>query len=350
MADWYNPLDWGGYAESGLEKIGAPSWANDALGYGLAPFTGGLSLLGTDLPGDIKGGIGDFFSPGTETTTQEPWSAQQPYLRDIFQQAQNLYGQGAPLTPEMSGLTQQYLHGLPGQVEGAQQYLGAGGGILSDIAGGGLSPLSGPAGQYLSDVTSGAYLGSNPYLDQMYQQGAGDISRTFREATVPGIHSAFGGSAGAFGSGAHQATLGQAQKELGGALGNLYTGIYNPAYQFERGLQQQGAGMLGNLGLGDISTRLSATGQMPGLTGSYLDAYNLLRQGGQIPEQFQASAAMDPWRRLQMYGQSVGGQYGGTTTAPGQSPFERWLGIGSDVATVTAPFWMGSPTGMTGVS
>ena len=72
---------------------------------------------------------------GDQTTRTEPWSGQQPYLRDIFGQAQQIYGQGpqqffpgqtvAPFSPQqqlaMDLTTQQALGGDP-LLGGAQQW------------------------------------------------------------------------------------------------------------------------------------------------------------------------------------------------------------------------------------
>lgn len=280
------------------------------------------------------------FSPGTQTTKSSPWGPQQPHLENIFGEAESLYGQG-PYVPTQSPMTEQYLSGIPGMVSGAEEFLGSGRQAITDmLAGGG---VSGPGGDYLSRAAAGEFVGQNPYLQDLYQQGAQDIAQTFSETVMPGITSQFAGSKGAFGSGAHQAALQSAQKTLGGQLGRLYTGIMSPAYSQERGLQQQAG-----LGLADIGSRnvLGATGQMPGMVSSMYGARNPLLTGGQLVEGYQQREHMAPWMNLDLYKSMVGGNYGGTQTMPGPSPFERGLGIASDVATVAMPFMMpGAPMG-----
>ena len=111
-------------------------------------------------------------------TVQQPWEPTRPYLKDIL-----------------------------GQAEGMHQ--------------------SGQAGQnpWLQPTAEGAYLGNNgnPYLQQLYSQGADDIQRR--------IASTYSGM-GRYASGAHDEALGR-------SLGSLYTGINAPAYESERGRQFQ---------------------------------------------------------------------------------------------------------------
>lgn len=338
---WYNPKDWSG-----------SDWRNVALGAGVGVATGGLGtvpmMLGSgalgglagkavgDVTGiDPLGSLGGIFDSGEQKTTQEPWAPQQPYLKDLFAQSQNLYNQGGPLAPGTSPLTQQYLSGLPGAYQQSQNLLNPASSYLSSFGMGQGSPLDMSG---LQSTAAGDFMGSNPYLDDMYQQGAEDISRSFKSTVLPEITSMFAGSKGAFGSGAHQNLLGDATRNLGSQLGRLYTNINAPAYEAERGRQFQAQGMLPGLELSNRGQQLNALGMLPQFDTQSYYGLGQLAQGGGVTEQLQREQNMDPWNRLNLYGQNVTGQYGGTTTGPGQSPFDKWLGRGSQMATIATPF------------
>ena len=264
----------------------------------------------------------------TSTTTQQatPWAAQQPYLRDVFQQAQNLYQQGgqqyypgdlvAPFAPAqqqafdlitnraLSGSPQQDVlgawltnsmgqnqpslspaYGAAGQsmggvgasqnvlsgmaqnpyaawsVPGASGY----GDVLSAISGANglgeaqqqLGALGTSAGQQLDATARGDFLGSNPYLDDVYSNAAENVTRSFNEEVMPGINATFGG-AGRTGSGLHREAVTGAAGRATDALGELATNIYAPAYESERNRQMQAAGMGGDLYLGGQGQALNA--------------------------------------------------------------------------------------------
>jgi hypothetical protein len=292
-------------------------------------------------------------SDQTSTQTSTPWEGQQPYLTDLFSQAQQLYGAGGPqyfpgqtvapfspqtqmgmdLTtqralggdPSMQGFgnylsntfNQQQMDpnqiaqygvqgigqgrdllqqagqgaiGLPGasQYAGgvtnpytsalmgssgygglgeASQFFGQGQGALPAATsfaqnmmqtpgGGAIDPA---AAQQLGATAGGSYLGSNPYLDQMYDVAAGKVGKSFQEQIMPGIQGQFG-AAGRTGSGMQALTsanaAGQAAEQLRGLAGDIYA----PAYESERGRQVQAAGQLGQLGLGGGQLQLGAGG------------------------------------------------------------------------------------------
>lgn len=310
---------------------------------------------------------------GDQVQRTEPWSGQAPYLRDIFGQAQQLYGQNlgqpypgemvAPFSPQtqlgMDMLTQRALGGDPmqnmfgnmlaGQMGQqnvdpsmiAQGGFGAMGGIqpgmdlmqqagqagpgfgeaanmfgvgsdiglpgASQFAGGVTSPYTqalmgqsgygglGEASQFFGQATGGGalpaaqqfagdilgqggpdldaamaagqgalpqqalgqlgqtagggFLGSNPYLDQVYDQAAQGVTERFQEDVLPGLAAQFG-AAGRTGSGAQALATGRAAGDVAQELRGLAGDIYAPAYEAERGRQVQAAGQLGQLGLG----------------------------------------------------------------------------------------------------
>lgn len=114
------------------------------------------------------------------------------------------------------------------------------------------------AGQ-LGATASGAFLGSNPFLDNVFDNAASRVTEQFNEEVMPGIAAQFG-AAGRTGSGAQALTTGRAAGELTDSLSQLASDIYAPAYESERNRQTQAAGQLGQLGLGAGAQSLQAQG------------------------------------------------------------------------------------------
>ena len=246
---------------------------------------------------------------GQTVQKADPWIGQQPYLRDIFANAENLFNQGygqeyypgqtvagfAPQQQQAFDLTsQRALGGSPQQaamgqyitgtlqqptvnpylmagggqqlmsgIQPGQQLLQTGGtptglGMASNIAGMG-RPGAGidPTGLAQMQATAGGgYLpGSNPYLDQVYGTAAQRMGERFQEETLPALAAQFSG-AGRTGSGAQALMLGRAAGEQQDALAKLGADIYAPAYEAERGRQLQAATDLYGTGTqADISRR-----------------------------------------------------------------------------------------------
>lgn len=315
----------------------------------------------------------------TQTTNTTPWPGQQPYLSDIFQQAQGQYQAGgpqyyplqtvAPFSPQTEmGLdlsTQRALSGDPSQ-QAFQQYLTGtlGGGNIdpSQIAAGGFGAMQnlGPAAGYLQQAgqpinfgtagqmagvggdiglgqaaqffdqpsalpsalpgaagqlgatAGGQYLGSNPYLDQLYDTAAGRVTESFQEDVLPGIAAQFG-AAGRTGSGAQALTTGRAAGDVAQELSGLAADIYAPAYEAERGRQLQAAGQLGQLGLGADQLGLGQARAAADLYGQGLQSDIARRQlagdiyTGGLGRQLQAGQALG---QLGMGGlEALGGLY-----------------------------------------
>lgn len=152
--------------------------------------------------------------------------------------AQAMGFSGSPQPGAMPAATNFLLNQLAGGPQGLGQALNRAGGTIDPAA----------TGQ-LRDTAGGAFLGSNPYLDDMYQDAAKGVSETFNEQIMPGLNAQFG-SAGRTGSGTQALMSGRAAGDAADALAGLSADIYAPAYEAERGRQQQAAGQLGQLGLG----------------------------------------------------------------------------------------------------
>ncbi len=212
-----------------------------------------------------------------------PWEGTQPYLKDVYRQAQNQYGDRREFFPDQTYADPTDRENLANaydsmQAGGTMQQRGAGT-LMSDqmqrgrdfgrgdaqqfAQGGNQSPymqnlynMSGNTGNMegldatakgqLEATARGDYLNNNPYLDAQFDDASSRIGRKFSEITQPGIASQFG-SAGRTGSALQGQQLGMAQGELARELGGLQTDIYGKNYQQERDRQLAGAGALGDL-------------------------------------------------------------------------------------------------------
>jgi hypothetical protein len=275
---------------------------------------------------------GGSYSRESSKQQSGPWSGTQPYLRDIYGEAQRQYynNQGpytfyprktyAPTTPEQEradyydvGLaegtgTQQDLGALLSSQMGAGTGLDLTGAL--DYAGGGQDPymqrflqmsqggypseMFDPVGrEQLTATAQGDYLTGNPYLDAQFQQASQQVGGQFQDITQPGITATFGG-AGRTGGGLHGQQIQAAQGELSRELGDMATDIYGQNYQQERARQLAAAGLLGEQDLGASAQSLQAAqaGSQQALDQRALgaDVYGnvqgqALAAGGMVPQQ-----------------------------------------------------------------
>ena len=233
-------------------------------------------------------------APGMITTsaTTSPYAGQRPYLDESFAEARRLYETGGP-----KGFGQSKFADFSAPTETALQNI-----QNTAMAG---SPNIGIGQNLLGQTLSGDFLNSNPYLDQMYNQAADNVTRNYREAVAPSI-GANADAQGRFGSGLYQNMMANSQRELGDSLGRLATNVYGQNYATERGRQD------------------SAMGKIPGMANlNYFDASQLLGAGKMRDEQAQNQLADQynqymfdqtrPTRALQDYQNAITGNFGGTS-------------------------------------
>ena len=177
-----------------------------------------------DFVGSIFGGGGG--GQQDSTTTSEPWSAAQPYIKDVYAQAQNLYNSGGPsyypnatYTP-FSPQTQMAMNLQEKRALFGSPYDEAAGWVAMNALQGqspftqaGMQSLCGSqlgmAG--LSDTIQGKFLNSNPYLDNMFGAAARATNTQYNNQVMPGINATFG-AGGRTGSNAHQTALDMANQ------------------------------------------------------------------------------------------------------------------------------------------
>lgn len=249
---------------------------------------------------------------GSDSVTQstEPWSGQQPYISEGLQRAQQLfqgyrpeYYPGTTVAPftQADLASQQYLQDY---AQNVQPLIGAGQQTAGFLAGGGALDVA-----------------NNPYITGVGDVLTGQISERLMSDVLPSIRSQYRPGQ-AFGGSRENLAVGRAvegaTQEMGDALRQLYGGAYG------QGLQATG----------------QALQQLPQM--AQLGAYpaQLLSDVGQQQRAYEQQRIQDamnryqyyqemPYERLNRYIQSTAGrQYGGETTAPGQStsPFASALG------------------------
>jgi hypothetical protein len=236
--------------------------------------------------------------------------------------------------------------------------------------------VGGAGNQQLAQTAGGGFLGSNPYLDQMFNTASSRAGEAFNEQTMPAIAAQFG-SAGRTGGGIHQQMAGNAQRQFGRDLQGMASDIYAPAYESERdrmiqaaqggsqaglgaaglgvdafgqynqadlgrrglasqqylgerGLGQQGAGMWGDLGLGQGNLALGGYGLAGQMGQGYAGAGNQMGQLG-LGQQQIGLGGVDAMQN--MYNTIGQNQYRAGTLVPGYTDMQygdiqRLMGVG----------------------
>ena len=176
-------------------------------------------------------------SKSSSTSESGPWEAQQPYLQDVFSQAQNLFQPGS-----QPGYYQgdQIADLNPQQLAALQQIQSAAGN----------DQYADPTARAYRNMVQGPQIGMgadmapqqlNPFLNDMYDSGAGRLTQNYNESVQPGINAMFRG-AGAGGGSAHALATGAAAEGLGTSLADFGANLYGKAYE---GDQNRRLGALG---------------------------------------------------------------------------------------------------------
>ena len=242
-------------------------------------------------------------SGGSKQTTvqnNDPWSGSQPYLTDLYSQAQGLYGGAQGYNP------------YPGTtVAGFSPYQQQGMQAMAQNLGAGNTAGQAAEGMLGNTLTGGFLSQGNPYLDQAYQSGAKQLTNQFNQNIMPAIKSQ-GQQQGMHSSSRQGIAEGLAGQGLTQSLGDLATNMYYPAYEAERTRQMQAAQM---------APALSNYGaqQMFGL-GS-LEQQQMQNELN-ANQQYWGQAQQSPWDRLGAYANTIYGspQYSQSTqtTSGGQ--------------------------------
>lgn len=232
-----------------------------------------------------------------------PWKTQQPYLGQVFGEAQRLYNKGAPQYYPKSTVAPTNF----GQAGGYQS--------LVDYSTGGKPDLLLNSGEEIGLKTiRGDFLNpnSNPWLRGTYSNAADSVSRAFSNTVAPTTDALFA-SAGRFGGGARFNAQRENALGLGETLNKLATDIYGGNYQIERDRQN-------NAATGGIQQMFANRMMLPSA---------LMQAGNQKQGWDQAvlsddvnrwnSNQMGDWQNLMRYKSLIDGSYGQQGTTNSQS-------------------------------
>lgn len=276
-------------------------------------------------------GLGNIFGSGSQQTkvklpgylddTAKAIGYDTKYLVD--QQTKNPLN--STQSDALNGIIDKASQGSP-FVSGAEDWYGGvmgNGGLTGEQAALASNLISGqaanPAMAETQRIAMGGDLGSNPFLDQTYDQAAKRVTDNFNQNVIPGMDNQFA-AAGRLGSKAYAQSRNQAENYVGDQLNNLATQVYGGAYQSDQANKMAALGQLGQLGQQDVNNQLagaglqstgqqfqqSAIGLTPTLQGlEYDDLTRKLNAGTTLQQA--------PWLPLQQGASVIGGLPGGQT-------------------------------------
>lgn len=182
-----------------------------------------------------------------------PWGPQQPYMKDIYQRAQDLFGGGTPeyyAGSTYAAATPEQLAAATGLASFAGQespFLTAGQQFTDAATGAAAASLG-----ELQRVGMGKRLSQNPYLDEMFTRGASRITDAYQQATAPSIDALFAKTGGGGGT-PHALAVTGAQEALGQSLGDFGASLFGNAYNTDANRQMSALQAAAQAGLGATS-------------------------------------------------------------------------------------------------
>lgn len=254
---------------------------------------------------------------GGTTTVQkaDPWEGQQPYLKDVFSEADRLYNSGQLAPDYYKGNT----------VANQSQWTQQANQMQADRALNGSASINN-AQTSIDNIVSGGALANNTGLNALEQMtnavnpySSALLNDAVGQATAK-IDSGFS-SAGRYGSGAHE-------NARADAVADLTSQFYSDAYD----KQMEAATQAGNLYNAGVDTQISGAGMTQELANqAYKDAEMLSQAGANLDAYNQAKidANIDRWNydqqkaleALSRFNQLIQGTYGGTSTSTGKSDY-----------------------------
>lgn len=260
--------------------------------------------------GGLLGGFGGGNEPaGNTTTTTAPWGPQQPYLQDLFNQAQGVSDYGAELTPDQ--ISAQTEMGKWASGQNMNPMLGQSNPALAQNADQqyGMNQYR----QWASGAHTNPMLGmDNPYLKAVINAQSRDVMRNL----MPMMNKANAAS-GSFGNSGVAEMYG---RQAADSLGNLANSTRMGEYNSQKALQESQL----NRQFGALNPFMQNAGQQQQLG---IDDYNTQRQLFENDANRRVSATnlfgnqanyeqQMPWNNIKSYGQSLAGNYGGTQSSP----------------------------------
>jgi len=228
--------------------------------------------------------MGSSTKQATSTSNTEPWSAQQPYVKDVMSQAKTLYNAPGP----------NYYPGSTVAPFSSEQNTAFGMGTARATGG---NAGMGFAEDYNNDVLRGKYM-ENPH--------EGAVFGNIMQKVLPSVSSQFSGS-GRYGSDLHADTAARAATEA-------YAPFASQNWQYGLGQRDAAANRAPQFAANDwtdIQHLSDIGGQKQTLAQNEIqDALNRHNYYADLPA-----------NKLAQYSGLVGGSYGGTTTS--QTPYQQ---------------------------
>jgi hypothetical protein len=273
-------------------------------------------------------------STGSTTQASTPWGPQGKRYKQLFNEADKFLNQELDYYPGSTISDRNPWQSMANQ-------------NIADMVAAGSPGLQSAMAEN-QRTTSGQYLSpfSNPYLREVGDTAAQDISRSYQRTVMPGISSRFGGSGRSTGGGAGMssaegAAMSASQRDLGQELSQMYANLYGGAYESERG----------RMG--------SAVGQAPGLRQAEFADQAALSAAGADEFQYAQMQLSDlvnrwnfeqyePWERMGLY-QGMISQPGGYGETKNTSKLgtAQYIGmIGSALAPSLGSLLGGGDSGM----
>ncbi|NJL70235.1 MAG: hypothetical protein HC888_00880 [Candidatus Competibacteraceae bacterium] len=344
--------------------------------------------------GSMFGGTKNQTSTNKSTTESNPWAAQQPYLMNMFNQAQGIFNQNAAMgTPYDQGFNRfadptqsqrdaiRYMQDAGNQIYGMGQQGFNMGGQLGTFAqnqgGANMGAIQGSRDYWQNrdapeeNVEAAGRYADNPYLNAQIEAAQGDVSK-MAQGQVSGLNARAARSGNMNNSRAGVAE-GVINSNANDTVGQISSGMRGNAWS--QGLQQAGndaqlRGAMDQSTLGLMNNLYGMQGSMMGQAGQLqlgeagmqagllTDGANMMRGAGDY-EQGLNQIANDnaffrddylrnlPWQNMNNYGNIVGGMnWGGTTNSTGTSTTPvQTPGWGSQALKIAGNVGLGMLTG-----
>lgn len=241
---------------------------------------------------------------GTQTTQTiqkaDPWAGQQPYLQDVFANAQKLYQTQQP----------QYYPGQTVAQPGAgtlqaQQY-------LTNLANTALPQYGSTVQQASTSALNAPNVQNNPYLQSAIEAAINPAVRGFQTAVMPTIRADFGTGEN-YGSSRRGVATGLASEALANNIFKTASTMGSEAYG--QGLEAQSRALA-------LTPQTIAAMQQPAVTMDTVSQQQQAYQQDLINEAMQRwnFEQTSPWQSLTQYQNLIQGNYGGSSTGELTSP------------------------------
>jgi len=267
---------------------------------------------------------------GSTTSSSSPWGPQAKQYRQFYKE---LDASGIRDTPLEYYQGSTVADRNPWQTQANQN--------VANMVGEGSAGLT-SAVQENQRTTEGQYLSpfSNPYLREVGDTAASDISRQYNRTVAPGISSRFGGAGRSTGTGqgmssAEGNAMSASQRDLGQELSQMYANLYGGAYENERGRMGQ------------------AVSQAPGLRQAEFGEQAALQAAGRDEFQYAQMQLSDlvnrwnfeqyePFERYGMYQGLISQPQGfGETWNTSKMGTMQWIGMAGSALTPSIGSMMG---------